>query len=496
MVCMFIFRHWIRKWIGQKGEKTDAMTFLVSTAIDADFALNWVYYHETKHNDMIENNLKMPLLVFSIIGTLAWLFIASDGWLYEKLFQCFASSRACVREYIEGTLRACKLPVCIRKLIWQCLTFVPLLKYSPGWFSLFGIIFADIAQLVLTTLIDNYGVGSLSPVGVGNITSSAYDLLIKATEAYYAEKRPISGIDCEVFNHGHGHFIIAVLQLSDDQIITASSKQSIKVWNISNGNCIHTIAADVSWIARLDDDHILVGTTNCPYIARYHVCRNHALQEVFPPPGPFGTDNPCPIFDLGPIMAVFPGNILTLQLQFVAQLQANVERGDDLIRCATKYGANSLIGGMSTGKVYIWNKENPEHHASFNVAGPFEDVLFVACLEVNNDPRIITRTKTNIRRVWKVSDMNLASQTLTLEELSRARKVSAVAIFDADRIVEGTTDGHVRVFDLNTGSYTRTFMAHFQEVSSIYAFSDNRILTGISDGTAQLWPSEKARSKL
>jgi hypothetical protein len=56
--------------------------------------------------------------------------------------------------------------------------------------------------------------------------------------------------------------------------------------------------------------------------------------------------------------------------------------------------------------------------------------------------------------VWEVIGMDLAYHTLELRRLLdrfQAFDVTAVAIVDAHTIVEGTLNGHVRVFDLNTG---------------------------------------------
>jgi WD40 repeat protein len=297
-----------------------------------------------------------------------------------------------------------------------------------------------------------------------------------------------NSVGYQEFNHKRS--ITGVLQLNDNKIITVPYWGSIKVWNIDKEDCITTIdtSTPVSWVMRLDDSHILVGLDACPFIAKFEI---DGTQVDFSYADPIVDFYP----NLGPIMDLFPEKELTDWIGFGAQLKETV--GDGLIDCLTKYDDNFLIGGTNTGQVFIWNKDNPsEQHAFFNVPTRKKHVLFLACLEVNGSRRIVTRHYWT-RRVWEVVDMDLNNHTLELREcFSCAEDVCAVAILDdAHRIVEGTCDGRVRVFNLNTGSFSWTRRAHDSGVSSIIVLkSDGRILTGSFDGTARLWNHQEQNS--
>jgi hypothetical protein len=147
------------------------------------------------------------LLVFTAIGNFAWLSIASDGWLFLVLFAWFAHFLQekledfadtlerfewiyiLLRSLHEGMQRLLHIPSPPRivgsSLYDWCLNSAPSTLYLQGWFSLVLIVFSDIAVLILTLVIDNYGnkAAGFSLLAVGNITSSALNLLGKLLEA-------------------------------------------------------------------------------------------------------------------------------------------------------------------------------------------------------------------------------------------------------------------------------------------------------------------------
>lgn len=492
-------------------EWPDNMTFFASTTIDADIVLNWLYYFSNVRpleNDVIKNELKHSFLVFTVIGTFAWLFIASDGFLYERLATLIAD-RPCTstRDKCKGQLGACKLPTSVRKCILGCLDLRPSIDYSPGWFSLVGIVFSDIAVVVLSILVDKSAneESGLSPLAVGNMASSAYNLLVKLLETCKSlqDKRSISGIQSRAFYHQD--IVTTVLPLKNNQVITASYKgESIKVWDINNQNriatvnqraswvaklvgcadsnnqnCIETINTKVSWVAQHVDGDILVGLPDNPFVARFNI--NGTPVSIAP-----RIENE--VCDLGPIMAAFPPQGILDTITLAALQATQTVAGTTRIRCVATYGDDHLIGGTADGKLFMWKKEEPNRqYASTRVSN--EHVLFVACLNVRSAEHIITRTRDNVRRVWKVTTQDLNNQhilELTECESLKEEKVSAMAIYDDHSIIEGTTCGRVQKSDFQTSSVLR-FRAHIKQVTSIAVLSDRRILTGSEDGTARLF---------
>jgi hypothetical protein len=381
MVVMFIFRS-IDTGIWQKG----AILF-VSMAIDADFILSWLYYNDVLGNDQIEQKLKDLLLAFTVIGTVAWLFIASDGIAYKAIYECLVPCFAYALDTIVPRLQTTNqryFPCSdIRWLVAWSRTAGPNNYYSPGWFSLIGIVFSDIALVALTAIVDNYG-GQISPLGAGNIASSAYNLVVRLLDASdtLKEMRQVNKMVEKGFHHRAP--ITQVLRFSDDRIVTLSSVSwTIKLWNIDSEECIDTAeVAHACWVAKRDDRHLLVGQSVRPFIAKFDMSGDNFTPEDIELHNPL-------FFDLGSIMNVFPGQELSEWMAFVARLQTTVGRAH--LWRAVEYSDDFLLGGTTTGELFIWNKHDPEHrYASVDVDNE-NGLSFVDCLERNGDePLIVT----------------------------------------------------------------------------------------------------------
>jgi hypothetical protein len=189
-------------------------------------------------------------------------------------------------------------------------------------------------------------------------------------------------------------------QLNDHQIIAypLSRRWSVFVLNTDNGQCIKCIESrtEVTWVAKFDESHILIGLWERNYIAKFNVdgtptkvdsyripgCNwtsdsdDEVLEDVemFEPPDdyvPFDDpdhfiemfeqlDDDVPFVDpdhfmapfMASIMATFPGKEPAWWMDFARQLHENVGR----LELVAKYDDNFLIGVNTSAQVLIWNK--------------------------------------------------------------------------------------------------------------------------------------------
>ena len=65
-----------------------------------------------------------------------------------------------------------------------------------------------------------------------------------------------------------------------------------------------------------------------------------------------------------------------------------------------------------------------------------------------------------------------------------------MAVTGDGRLVTGSNDYTVRLWDLETGEQLRAFTGHAGEVRSVAVTGDGRLVTGSDDRTARLWDLE------
>ena len=71
--------------------------------------------------------------------------------------------------------------------------------------------------------------------------------------------------------------------------------------------------------------------------------------------------------------------------------------------------------------------------------------------------------------------------------LSGGGSVSAVAVFaDGKRVVSGSDDGTVKIWDVETGEELRTLSGHSSSVSAVAVFADF-VVSGSWDKTVKIW---------
>src|SRR5271157_3016782 len=85
---------------------------------------------------------------------------------------------------------------------------------------------------------------------------------------------------------------------------------------------------------------------------------------------------------------------------------------------------------------------------------------------------------------WRAS---LESPALVRTLSGHGGWVSAVALTGDGRVVSGSYDGTVKVWDLNSGQEERTLSGHSDWVDALALTGDGRVVTGSDDGTVKVW---------
>ena|SRR6185437_11054871 len=115
--------------------------------------------------------------------------------------------------------------------------------------------------------------------------------------------------------------------------------------------------------------------------------------------------------------------------------------------------------------------------------GHFSNVISVAITSDNT--KIVSGSRENTIKIW---DMNTGKLLNTLQGHF------AVAITsDNTKIVSGTSDT-IKIWDMNTGKLLNTLQGHSDEVTSVAITSDNtKIVSGSRENTIKVWDLDQLR---
>ena len=106
----------------------------------------------------------------------------------------------------------------------------------------------------------------------------------------------------------------------------------------------------------------------------------------------------------------------------------------------------------------------------------------VNALALTGDGRVVSGSDDGTVKVW---DLNSGQEQRTLS--GHGGRVRALALTGDGRVVSGSDDGTVKVWDLNSGQEQRTLSGHGGRVRALALTGDGRVVSGSDDGTVKVW---------
>lgn len=140
----------------------------------------------------------------------------------------------------------------------------------------------------------------------------------------------------------------------------------------------------------------------------------------------------------------------------------------------------------------VWNQQTKQHDIIFT--GHTDEISCFVELRNEQDEsnirefrmlrmlRIVSGSYDNTLKIW-----NLGTRSCDLTLKGHTDKVLCVAILPDGRIISGSSDKTLKVWNPKTGNCDVTFVGHNDSVNCVIVLSDGRIISGSSDKTLKLW---------
>jgi WD40 repeat protein len=259
---------------------------------------------------------------------------------------------------------------------------------------------------------------------------------------------------------GHDDYVTSCLVTSSGQLVSASRDQSVRVWDLATGKCIHTLqqtGVTPSTGARRTEEQGWINTLALMPDGR-HVLAAAGDGSFFR-------------WDLGSGRCV----------QHFGAGQGRVDA------CAILHDGRYVLCGMADGSIVVWDLAREQRVLSFQA----HEAAVSAIAVTADGQRILSASYDRSIRLWDVG----GQERLGSQEGHEAPVIACAMTSDGRIAVSASEDGTLKVWEVATGACRATLAGHADLVTACAISSDGRrVLSGARDGSVRVWNFDNAHT--
>ncbi|MBD2438424.1 serine/threonine-protein kinase [Nostoc sp. FACHB-110] len=282
---------------------------------------------------------------------------------------------------------------------------------------------------------------------------------------------------------GHNNNVKSLAITPDGQtLVSGSSDQTIKVWNLANGSLIGTLlshSSGVISVAISSDGQTLASSSNDQTIKIWNLKTRALIRTLRGHEGAvwsvaISPDGQTLVSASGDktikIWNLVTGNLIRTLTGHTTSVWAVAISPDGQI----------IVSGSNDKTIKIWNFKTGELIRT--LAGHDDTIVSLAISP--NSQTLASSSYDKTIKIW-----NLATGKLIRTLTDNNNEVFAVAISqDGKTLASGNGDATIKLWNLQDGSLIKTLMGHANTVYSVVFSPDSqKLVSGSSDRTIKLW---------
>jgi WD40 repeat protein len=356
-------------------------------------------------------------------------------------------------------------------LIWRCFQ-----HEKPEWITVRPKIEANWSVCLQTLEGHRWNVNSVAFSHESTLLASAsHDNTIKIWN--------VSSGDCKWTFKGHGSWVMSVAFTHDSmQLASASDDNTIKIWNVSSGDCKWTLkghGSRVKSVAFTHDSMQLasasrdmtvkiwnVSSGECEWTLEGH--SNEVTSVAF-------SHDSTKLASASEDMTVKIWNVSSGECEWTLD-----DHSDGVTSVAFSHDSTQLASASLDRTVKIWNVSSGE--CEWTLEG--HSGLVFGITFSHDSMLLASASGDNTAKIWNVSS---SEYEWTLEDHSDA--VTSVAFsHDSTKLASASVDKTVKIWNVSGNKYERTLESHSGCICNV-AFSHNSTLMASAsvDDTAKIW---------
>ena len=286
---------------------------------------------------------------------------------------------------------------------------------------------------------------------------------------------------------GHSGGISVLVTVTDERIVSGSYDGTLRVWDVKKGICVGVLQADVRVyaLARLSARQVVSGGADRVLkvwnVEERKVHRTLAGHDMWV--------NDISVFDENRVVSASHDGTLKLWDVDSGRCLQTIHHDCPVSAVAGLHGGSQVVSGTEEGAVTVWNVMTGVCIKRW--PGPDAWPCEVSCISVIDRNRIITTDGAGDLKVFCVQ-----SQKLIVSLPGNIGMLSGVAPLSSQQVVFG---GHqysnVRLMDIEEGKCKGFLHGHSAPVRALAVLRGDRVVSGSYDCTLKIWDLEQKTPK-
>ncbi|MDO8954726.1 MAG: protein kinase [Gammaproteobacteria bacterium] len=276
---------------------------------------------------------------------------------------------------------------------------------------------------------------------------------------------------------GHMDRVRSLIKLSDGRLASGSEDDTIRLWNVSSGECEATLLGHeygVFSLTELSDGRLASGSGDRT-IRLWNVSSGKCEATLW---GHKDGVRSLTVLSDGRLASGSWDNTIRLWNVSSGACEATLSGHYGVVNSLTELSDGRLASGSYDKTIRLWNVSSGE--CEVTLSGHYSAVM---SLTVLSDGRLASGSGDRTIRLWNVSS-GKCEATLSGHKYD----VTSLTVLSDGRLASGSRDCTIRLWNVSSGECEATLWGHEEDVVSLTVLSDGRLVSGATDAKINLWP--------
>ncbi len=279
---------------------------------------------------------------------------------------------------------------------------------------------------------------------------------------------------------GHTNTVYCLAIALSGELVSGSSDDTIKAWDLKSGQCLKTLSghpSSVCCLAIAPSGELVSGSADTT-IKVWDLKSGQCLKTLS---GHIRAVRCLAIAPSGELVSGSRDKTIKVWDLRSGKCLKTLEGHTDAVDCLAIAESGELVSGSDDNTIKVWDLKSGQCLKTLS-----GHTSSVTCLALTQSGELISGSQDTTIKVW---DLKSGKCLKTLS--GHTYSVDCLAIAQSGELVSGSGDDTIKMWDLKSGKCLKTLGGHTSYVSQITILPSGELVSGSGDKTIKVWDSSE-----